>query len=151
MRVLADTNVLIRRTQPDHPLHSVAVESIARLIAAGDDVGVTPQNIAEFWNVLTRPLANNGLGFDVALARREVDLLERLRTILPDSPLVYDEWKRLVVTHRVMGVKVHDARLVASMNVHRVRAILTFNTDDFARYTTDAAYPITVIQPSSVP
>ncbi|OLC95765.1 MAG: hypothetical protein AUH86_11260 [Acidobacteria bacterium 13_1_40CM_4_58_4] len=30
--------------------------------------------------------------------------------------------------------KVHDARLVASMNVHAVTLILTFNTDDFSRH-----------------
>ena len=36
--------------------------------------------------------------------------------------------------HGVVGSKVHDARLVAAMNVHGVRRILTFNTDDFTRY-----------------
>jgi predicted nucleic acid-binding protein len=33
MSVLVDTNVLLRRMQPDHPVHAVAVESVARLIA----------------------------------------------------------------------------------------------------------------------
>jgi antitoxin ParD1/3/4 len=34
-----------------------------------------------------------------------------------------------------MGVKVHDARLVAMMNIHGIRRILTFNTDDFLRFS----------------
>ncbi len=72
MSVLVDTNVLLRRTQPAHENHAVAVESVARLLAAGEPVHFTPQNIAEFWNVVTRPVANNGLGFSVAHALAEV-------------------------------------------------------------------------------
>jgi predicted nucleic acid-binding protein len=33
-----------------------------------------------------------------------------------------------------MGVKVHDAWLVAAMKSHGVGRILTFNSSDFARY-----------------
>lgn len=62
MSILADTNILLRRTQPDHPSHTLAVESVAKLLAAGEPVYFTPQNIAEFWNVATRPAVNNGLG-----------------------------------------------------------------------------------------
>jgi predicted nucleic acid-binding protein len=32
------------------------------------------------------------------------------------------------------GVHVHDARLVAAMNVHAITSILTFDVDDFKRY-----------------
>ena len=44
------------------------------------------------------------------------------------------EWRRLVVNYGVSGVQVHDARLVATMLVHDVTHILTFNTQDFIRY-----------------
>ena len=62
--------------------------------------------------------------------------------MLPDSPLAYEEWKRLVLQHGITGARVHDARLVALMNVHRVRRILTFDRDDFT------AYGVEVIQPA---
>jgi len=141
MSVLVDTNVLLRRTQPDHPSHRLAVESVATLLAAGEPVYFTLQNISEFWNVATRPVENNGLGFSVALALREIERIERFLTILPDSSAVYGEWKRLVVRHEVLGAKVHDARLVATMSVHGIRRILTFNTNDFARYDVEAIHP----------
>jgi predicted nucleic acid-binding protein len=48
------------------------------------------------------------------------------------------------VLHAVHGVKVHDARLVASMNVHAVRRILTFDAGDFVRYG------IEVLEPASI-
>jgi predicted nucleic acid-binding protein len=48
MSVLLDTNVLLRRTQPDHPSHAVAVESVARLLAAGEPVYLALlQNVVE--------------------------------------------------------------------------------------------------------
>lgn len=58
MSTLADTNILLRRTQPDHPNHAAAVESVAKLLAAGEPIYFTLQNISEFWNVATRPVGN---------------------------------------------------------------------------------------------
>jgi predicted nucleic acid-binding protein len=55
--------------------------------------------------------------------------------LLPDSLAVHEEWRKLLVTHGVSGVQVHDARLVAFMRVCGVKSILTFNDRDFARYT----------------
>jgi predicted nucleic acid-binding protein len=64
----------------------------------------------------------------------EVRGIEGILTLLPDVPAIYPEWKRLVSDHKVSGLKVYDARLVAIMNVYAVRSILTFNTADFTRY-----------------
>src|SRR5271155_4829957 len=106
MSVLVDTNVLLRRTQPDHQHYAVAVESVAQVLSTGEPVYFTLQNISEFWNVVTRPVANNGLGFTIAVALAEVEKIERILTLLPDAPGVYGEWKRLVVRHGVLGSKV---------------------------------------------
>lgn len=144
MSVLVDTNILLRRTQPDHPHHLMAVESVARLLVDGERLHVTPQNIAEFWSVATRPAERNGLGLSAAIAREQVAQIEDALDLLPDSPAIYEEWKRLVVAHRVMGAKVHDTRLVAAMNIHRVTRLLTFNASDFARYDIEVLQPATV-------
>ena len=134
MSVLVDTNVLLRRTQPNHEQHKAAVESVARLLERGETVYFTAQNISEFWNVITRPVANNGLGFSISQALAEVEKIEQTLTLLPDSPAAYAEWKRLVAKHSVIGVQVHDTRLIASMNVHGVTRLLTFNATDFFRF-----------------
>lgn len=91
MSVLTDTNILLRRTQPDHEHHALAVESVALLLESGEPVCFTPQNISEFWNVITRPQAQNGLGFSVALAAGEVAKIEQALILLPDSPAAYAE------------------------------------------------------------
>src|ERR1700674_2753901 len=69
MSVLIDTNVLLRRIQPDHAHHALAIDSVARLLATGEQVYFTLQNISEFWNVMTRPIAANGLGSPRPLPR----------------------------------------------------------------------------------
>jgi len=145
MSILLDTNILLRRIQPNHAQHAVAIESVARLLESDEPVYFTLQNISEFWNVVTRPIAANGLGFSPEFALGEVAKIERVLIRLPYSPAVYDEWKRLVSTYAVSGAKVHDARLVAIMNVHGVRRLLTFNTGDFARYEIEALHPSVVV------
>ena len=140
--MLLDTNILLRRAQPSH---HIAVESVARCLTQNVSVYFTPQNISEFWNVATRPVDKNGLGLSPEIVISEIQLMEELLTLLPDSPAVYGEWKRLVTTHKVLGSKVYDARLVATMHVYGVTNILTFNTADFKRYS-----DINVIDPSSL-
>jgi predicted nucleic acid-binding protein len=134
MSVFVDTNILLRSVQPSHLHHEPAVNRVASFIAQGTPLMVTPQIVAEFWNVATRPIGNNGLGMPHEQAREELARLEAFFVLLSESPEVYAEWKRLVITHGVTGVKVHDARLVAAMKVYGIDRILTFNGDDFRRY-----------------
>ena len=75
--------------QPDHPHHALAIDSVARLLAAGEQVCFAPQNMSKFWDVMTRPVAANGLGFSPAFALAEVGKIETVLTLLPDSPVVY--------------------------------------------------------------
>lgn len=134
MSVFVDTNIFLCSAQPSHPLHSVAVSTVASLIALGTPLVVTPQIMAEFWNVATRPVAHNGLGFPREQAEEELVRLEAFLVVLGETVEVYAEWRQLVVAHGVIGVKVHDARLVAAMKAHGVGRILTFNGQDFERY-----------------
>jgi hypothetical protein len=105
----------------------------------------THQNIAEFWNTMTRPQSRNGFGLSVQDADREVALIEAGMELLPDSAAVYREWRRIVVQFGVSGVQVHDARLAAAMYTHGIPYILTLNVPNFHRYQgLTALHPITV-------
>jgi len=146
MRVLVDTNILVRSAQPNHPLWSQSTRAVSKLIRENGAVFFCSQNIAEFWNVATRPAALNGLGLSHEESLREVSSIETLLSLLPDVPAVYTAWKEIVRDNRVQGVKVYDARLVATMSVYAVESILTFNVADFKRYGNIAAlHPSTVL------
>ena len=144
MRVLVDTNILLRSAQPTQPLCAQATQAVSKLIRQKDAVFFCSQNIAEFWNVATRPADLNGLGLSHKEVLQEVSSIERLLTLLPDIPAIYPAWKEIVADNKVQGVKVYDARLVAIMTVYAVESVLTFNTADFKRYSN-----ITALHPSS--
>lgn len=145
MSFLVDTNILLRLVEPAHSMHAAALDASSGLLAANEAVHITPQNISEFWNVCTRPVAQNGLGWSPEQTDAEVSRLESLFTILLDETGIYREWRQLVVQHGVKGVKVHDARMVAAMKVHGVSHLVTFNDRDFKRYQ-----DITVLTPAEV-
>jgi predicted nucleic acid-binding protein len=92
------------------------------------------QNIAEFWNVSTRPMEGNGHGLSTLETDTLLKSIERTMTFLPDNAQVYSIWRQLVSTHHVKGVQVHDARLAAVMQAHGDTHILTLNPADFLRY-----------------
>jgi predicted nucleic acid-binding protein len=142
---LLDTNILLRVARRSDPQHKLIDAAVAKLVLAGTTLHYTHQNIAELWNVMTRPAARNGFGLTVAEAEREVRLIEAGMSLLPENEAVYQEWRRLVVQHAVLGLQVHDARLVAAMHVHGVGHILTLNVTDFSRYR-----GIAVTHPSAV-
>jgi len=145
MRVLVDTNVLIRTVQKSHPGCRVARRALVAMYREGHDLFLGTQNVAEFWNVCTRPVDVNGLGLSIEGADRYTSQLERFFGILPDSIPAFQFWRKLVVDHAVMGIKVHDARLVAVMGTSDIQRIVTFNASDFSRFS-----GIEVIHPEDV-
>lgn len=104
------------------------------LINAKEEVVIFPQVVIEFWSVATRPLNVNGLGWTPAQAEAAINNLPSAIRLIPETPAVFEEWKKLVVALGVSGKNVHDAKLVAAMNVHQVTHVLTFNEADFRRY-----------------
>lgn len=149
MRVLVDTNILLRSAQPSHSLCSLTAQAVAKLLREKAAVSYCPQNIAEFWNVATRPVAVNGLGFSTSETIQEIAGIENLLTLLPDIPAIYPEWRQLVLDHGVQGVKVFDALLVAVITVDAVDTLLTLNAPDFKRYGTIKALQPAVGSPKA--
>ena len=145
MIYLVDTNILLGFSYPADPRYQIVRPTTRELLANGDQLKTTSQNFAEFWNVSTRPADRNGFGQTPLETVPLLQKLEQLFPLLPDSADVYPVWKRLVVKHKVLGTKVHDARLVAAMIFHGVKHILTFNTSDFTRY---AAEGIVAVDPA---
>jgi predicted nucleic acid-binding protein len=115
MSVFVDTNILLRSVQPSHPMHDAAVRSVAALMRDGEPLVITPRIVAEFWNVATRPVEQNGLGWSHQQTSNEIARIEDFLSVLIESADVYAEWKRLVLANGVTGVQSHDARLVAAM------------------------------------
>lgn len=134
MRILIDTNVLLRSAEPGHVHFQCSVDAIDVLRSRGHELVLVPQILYEYWSVATRPVANNGLGLNPAEAAAELATLPRLFRLLKDERGIYMAWNDLVVSYSVRGKQAHDARLAAAIQRHVISHLLTFNTIDFQRY-----------------
>jgi hypothetical protein len=57
----------------------------------------------------------------------------------------------LVVANAIKGVQLHDARLAAFMKAYDIPQILTFNTDNFVRFShVQTVHPKSLYKPLSV-
>ena len=145
MDYLVDSNVLTYLANPVSPFYVVSMSATTKLADQSNRLFIVPQNLIEFWVSATRPPAANGLGLSVLQARQEIQKIKRLFFLLDETPEIFREWEKLVWANNIIGKSVHDARLVAQMNVHGIANFLTFNMRDFKRYSN-----INPIEPGSV-
>ena len=145
MKYLVDTNILLRLVQKNSPMHLDTQRAILTLKKQGNFLCIIPQNIIEFWAVATRHLDKNGLGLSITQAEEESEKLKKIFILELDTPQIFTKWESLVIKHQVMGKQVHDARLAAAMVVHNITHLLTFNVDDFKRFS-----DIVVVDPRSI-
>jgi predicted nucleic acid-binding protein len=145
MKYLVDTNILLRLVQKNSPMHLDTQRAILKLKKQGEFLCIIPQNIIEFWAVATRPLDKNGLGLSITQAEEESEKLKKIFILELDTPQIFTEWESLVIKYQVMGKQVHDARLAAAMVAHNITHLLTFNVEDFKRFS-----DIVVVDPRSI-
>ncbi len=147
MRVLIDTSVLARMASgPQDSQYEVAEAALDVIRQHGQQPVVVPQVLYEFWAVVTRPRADNGLGLSTEQAAAELArLAPPLFGLLRDERAILAHWRSLVRSYRVQGKTTHDARLVAAMMRHGVNTLLTFNIGHFTRF-----HEITAISPPDV-
>lgn len=144
---LLDTNILLRIAQPGHAVHFEARQCVRALLRRKERIVLIPQVMFEFWVVATRPIDKNGLGLSIENVKRKLEGAGSVFDLIPDTEPIFREWLRIVAAYQVSGVKAHDARSVAAMNVHGVRDLVTFNMGDFKRYE---GAEITVHAPASL-
>ena len=149
MAFLADTNILVRLANAADPKNAIADRVVMELHRRGEVVHITAQNLVEFRNVATRPKAMNGLGMSVPDTQAKAAEFESLFPLLPETHDIFPAWKAIVDAGQVIGKQVHDARLVAVCQVHRVTHLLTFNRTHFA---TLAAFGsgLVIVDPANV-
>lgn len=146
MLILADSGILLRLLERSDPLHPVVRHAVQTILGRGDELVMSLQNVAEFWNGCTRPASSRGgYGLDTAETGRRVRVLERLFQLRADHPDTYRYWRQLASASAVQGRQVHDCRIAAFLLAHGISHILTLNGRDFVRYP-----GITVLDPTTI-
>lgn len=130
-RTLLDTNVLVYATLPTAPQHRAAYAVCADALAGDPQYCVTPQILIEYYATLTNPKRVD----PVRTSAEAQAALDRYRTIhlLHPTPEVFDEWVQLITMLGATGQDVFDLLLAATMLVHEVTDILTYDARMFAQ------------------
>lgn len=149
MAYLLDTSILARLANTADVSYPVATEAVLKLHRGGEVLHVSAQNLIEFRNVATRPVALNGLGLAPSEAEAKTAGFEAAFPLLADGPDIFPLWKAVVAALTIVGKQVHDARLLAVCHAHKVTHLLTFNVPHFTRLATFGT-GITVVDPGTV-
>ena len=144
-KYLLDTNIILRFRDSSDEQHRIAIDAVSYLLTQEHDCLLPPQVLIGFWAVATRPSENNGLGWTVEQTRTVVDELVDRFPLLEDSPQIFPHWLDLVTTNKVKGKRTHDARIVATMFIHKITHLLTFNPNDFTSIS-----KVTVVRPQDL-
>ena len=89
---LIDSNILLRISRRDDPDYQIVDGALERLLRDDTELYYTHQNIAEFWNVWTRPADKNGFGLTGETAEREIGKSDGMMKLAGDSVPIYERW-----------------------------------------------------------
>ena len=146
--VLVDTNILLRVVTQASPLHGVTTGALRKLLDNDVNVYICPQNMQEFRQVATRPLASNGFGWTSAQTAAAMNRIEADFSVVQETPSIYATWRRIVELTGATGRANFDARIVAIAEVNSIAAVMTFESAAFARY--GAVTNVVILDPATI-
>jgi predicted nucleic acid-binding protein len=132
---LVDTNVLVYRADRDSAFHLPSVNLINRGLRGGIPLCLAPQNLTEFYAVVTSPkrVANPIAPVD---ARAEIEKYlqsQNIRKIYQTAALM-SKLRELIDKYRPTRQQIFDLQLVATMLINNITRIYTFNAKHFQPY-----------------
>jgi predicted nucleic acid-binding protein len=130
--IFIDTNILVYATDNESPFHAKSLDILKRLATDGIDFAISPQIVREYLVVFTRGLPPDDPARSAALYN--VGKYTEAFTLLDENSETVAQLQTIVQNHAVGGKQVHDANIVAVMQVHGVKWLLTHNRDDFQKY-----------------
>jgi predicted nucleic acid-binding protein len=133
-RIFVDTNVLVYASRRHSSHHIQAVRLLGTLSGGCKLPCLSRQIIREYLAAVTRS-DGKAAALPMAVAIAEVQRLSSLFAVLEDNAAVTGTLLDLLLRYPTAGRQVHDANIVATMVVHEVRRLLTFNTSDFQRFS----------------
>jgi len=130
--IFIDTNLLIYATSDESPFQNRSVELINRLMKDGIPCVISPQIIREYLVVFTRGLSPTDPARAAALSNIH-KFLEAF-ILLEENQQTVARLSAIVADGKAGGKQIHDANIVAVMQVHGVKRLVTHNLDDFKAY-----------------
>jgi predicted nucleic acid-binding protein len=135
--VFIDTNVLVYADQGKSPFHSSARRALLAHDRRGDELWINRQVVREYLAVVTRPSRTppHQPLMSAEGARSSVESLLQVFRIADDAAATTAQLLEILTQIPVAGRQVHDANIVATMLSNGIPTLLTFNLDDFRRFS----------------
>lgn len=131
--VFVDTNILIYASRPKAAQHAVSQAALLRLRQEGSPLWLSQQVLREYLAASTRP-QSSGPALPMAAAISDARRFRATFNVAEDRPDLFDRLLHLLAGHPGGGKQVHDANLVATMGIHGLSRLLSFNHADFHRF-----------------
>ncbi len=133
--IAVDTNILVYAHREDSPFHDAAFRRMAELAEGAASWAVPWPCIHEFLAIATHPrIYAPPTPLDRALDQVDAWLESPTLVLLTESPSHWPTLRTLIEAGRVVGARVHDARVAALCRQHGVRELWSADRD-FGRFT----------------
>lgn len=128
--IAVDTNLLVYAHREDSPYHAAAYAKVAELAQGSGAWGIPWPCLHEFLAVVTHPRTYKPpSSFDEALDQVAVWLESPTLTTLTEGPGHWPTLQSLISEGKVVGPKIHDARIAALCAQHGVRELWSADRD----------------------
>jgi predicted nucleic acid-binding protein len=132
--VFVDTNVLIYANLARSPFHQMAQGRLTVFDEQGIELWISRQVLREYLAAMTRRGDLTG-EIPMASLMGDVRYFASRFLVAEDSPAVMEKLLALLGQVSSGGKQIHDANIVATMQVYGIRQLLTHNTSDFVRFS----------------
>lgn len=128
--IAVDTNILVYAHREDSPFHETASESIAKLAEGAAMWAIPWPCLHEFLAIVTHPRIYIPAS-PLARAIDQVDAWVESPTlvILAEATEHWSTLRTLLTAGRIVGPRVHDARIVALCRQHGIRELWSADRD----------------------
>lgn len=130
--IFIDTNILVFATDDGSPFHSKSLDILKQFMKDRIDFAISPQIIREYLVVLTRGLQPDDPARSAEL--HNVGKFMEAFTLLDENSETVAKLQTILENFVVGGKQIHDTNIVAVMQVHGVKRLLTHNLDDFKKF-----------------
>ncbi len=128
--IAVDTNLLVYSHRLDSPHHEVAKELISTLRAHSAPWAIPWPCVHEFIGIVSHPrLFKSPTPLPVAFAAIEAWRASGNLQLISESEGCFEKLRQIATVARVMGPRIHDARIAALCLHHGVRELWTADRD----------------------
>lgn len=129
-----DTNILVYAHRAEMAFHAAAKTAIQQCAEGMAPWALLWPCIHEFVAIVTNPrIFKTPTPLDAALRQVRAWMSSPTVVVLGEERGYWDVYERMAAASRVQGAKLHDARIAALVEFHRVGLLLTADRD-FSRF-----------------